>query len=70
MPRKSFTTFYKAFLRPLVDYGDVIYDQPQNESFCEKLEPVQYKAALATTGAINDTSRNKIYQELRLESLL
>ena len=70
MQRKSFTTFYKAFLRPLVDYGDIIYDKPQNESFCEKLESVQYKAALATTGAIYDTSRDKIYQEIRLESLL
>ena len=56
LPRKSFTTFYKAFLRPLVDYGEIIYDQPQNESFCEKLEPVQYKAALAIAVAIQDTS--------------
>ena len=70
MQRKSFTTFYKAFLRPLVDYGDIIYDEPQNESFCEKLESVQYKAALATTDAIHDTSCDKIYQELRLGSLL
>ena len=37
--------------------------------FCEKLESVQYKAALATTGAIQGTSRDKIYQELGLESL-
>ena len=51
MPRKSLITIYKAFLRPLIDYGDIIYDQPQNESFCEKLESVQYKAALAITGA-------------------
>ena len=70
MPRKSVTTFYKAFLRPLVDYGDIIYDQHQKESFCEKVEPVQYKAELATTGAIHDTSRDTIYPELRLESLL
>ena len=61
--------FYKALLRPLVDYGDIIYDQPQNESFSEKLELVQYKAPLAITGAIHGTSRDKIYQELRLESL-
>ena len=61
--------FYKALLRLLVDYGDIIYDQPKNESFCEKLESVQYKAALAITGAIHGTSREKIYQELRLESL-
>ena len=37
--------------------------------FCEKLESVQYKAALATTGAIQGTCRDKIYQELGLESL-
>ena len=69
LPRKSLVTIYKAFLRPLIDYGDIIYDQPQNESFCEKLESVQYKAALAITGAIQGTSREKIYQELGLESL-
>ena len=69
LPRKSLMTIYKAFLRPLIDYGDIIYDQPQNESFCEKLESVQYKAALAITGAIQGTSREKIYQELGLESL-
>ena len=69
MPRKSLITIYKAFLRPLIDYGDIIYDQPQNESFCEKLETVQYKIALAITGAIQGSSRGKIYQELGLESL-
>ena len=56
LPRKSLITIYKAFLRPLIDYGDIIYDQPQNESFCEKLESVQYKAALAMTGAMQGTS--------------
>ena len=52
LPRKSLLTVCKAFLRPLIDYGDIIYDQPQNESFCDKIEYVQYKAALAITGAI------------------
>ena len=56
-------------MRPLIDYGDIIYGQPQNESFCEKLESVQYKAALAITGTIQGTSREKIYLELGLESL-
>ena len=32
LPRKSLITIYKPFLRPLIDYGDIIYDQPQNES--------------------------------------
>ena len=43
--------------------------QPQNESFCEKLESVQYKAVLAITETIQGTSREKICQELGLESL-
>ena len=33
-------TIYKAFLRTQIDYGDIIYDSPSNESFCEKLEPI------------------------------
>ena len=56
-------------MRPLTDYGDIIYDQPQSESFCEKLESIQYKVALAITGAIKGSSREKIYQELGFESL-
>ena len=55
-PRKLLITIYKALLRPLLDYGDIIYDQPQNESVCGKLESVQYKIALAITDAIQGTS--------------
>ena len=69
LPRKSLITIYKAFLRLLIDYGDIIYDHPQDDPFSEKLESIQYKAALAITGAIQGTSRDKIYQELGLESL-
>ena len=60
---------YKALLSPLIDSGDIIYDQPQHESFCNKIESVQYKAARAITGAIQGTSREEIYQELGLEPL-
>ena len=67
LSRKSLITIYKALLRPLLDYGDIIYDQPHNESVCEKLEPVQYKVVLAITGAIQGTSGEKIYQELGIE---
>ena len=38
-------------------------------SFCEKLESVQYEAALAIIGAVRGTSGNKIYEELGIESL-
>ena len=67
--RKSLLTIYKVFLRPLIDYGNIIYDQPHSSSFCEKLESAQYKATLEITGAIQGTSREKIFQELGLESL-
>ena len=69
LPRNSLITIYKVFLRPLIDYIDIIYDQPNDDSFCEKLESIQYKAALAITGAIQGTSRDRIYAELGLESL-
>ena len=62
-------TIYKSFVRPHLDYGDIIYDQPQNESFCNKLESIQYNAALAITGAIRGTSKTKLYKELGLEFL-
>ena len=52
LPRKALLTLYKSFVRPHLDYGDIIYDQPNNESFCNKLETVQYNAALAITGSI------------------
>ena len=69
LPRSSLLTIYKSFVRPHLDYGDVIYDQPNNESFSHKIESVQYNAALAITGAIRGTSREKLYKELGLESL-
>ena len=69
LTQKSLLTLYKAFLKPLIDYGDIIYDQPQNESFSNEIESVQYKAALAISGAIQGTSYDKLNQELVLESL-
>ena len=59
LQRKSLLTIYLAYLRPRIDYGDIICDQSSSESFCEKLESVQYKAALAITVAIQGTSREK-----------
>ena len=69
LTRKSLLTIYKVFLRPHINYGNVIYDQSSNESFCKKLGSVQYKAALAITGAIQGTSIEKSFMELGLESL-
>ena len=61
LPRRSLVAVYKACLRPHIDYGDVIYDQLSNESFCEKLESILYKAPLAITGATQGTYEKKFY---------
>ena len=69
LPRQVLITIYKAFVRPHLDYGDIIYDQAYNASFHQKLEKIQYNACIAITGVIRGTSKEKIYQELGLESL-
>ena len=69
LPRSSLLTIYKSFVRPHLDYGDVIYDQPNNTTLSDKIESVLYNAALAITGAIRGTSKEKLCQELVLESL-
>ena len=69
LPRESLITIYKSFVRPHIDYSDITYDQPNNDSFSKMIERVQYNAALAITGAIKGTSQLKIYKELGFESL-
>ena len=67
--RGPLLTICKSFIRPHLDYGDVIYDQHYNNSFHQKLESVQYNAALAITGAIRGSSKKIFYHELGSESL-
>ena len=31
-PQHPIITIYKSFVRPHLDYGDITYDQPNNES--------------------------------------
>ena len=69
LPRASLINIYKAFVRPHLDYGDIIYDNSSNATFSQMIESVQYNAALAIKGAICGSSREKLYQELGFESL-
>ena len=68
LPRKPLITIYKSFIRPHLDCWNVTYDQPTNESFCTKIERIQYNATRVITGAIRRTSQIKLYKELGLES--
>ena len=61
LPRPSLLQIYKSFVRPQLDYGDIIYDKAFIGSFQKNLESIQYNAALVITGTIRGTSREKIY---------
>ena len=69
LPHISIITIYKWFIRPLLDYEDILYDQAYKKLFHQKLQSMQYNGALAITGAIKGTSKEKLYQELGLRSL-
>ena len=69
LPSHALITIYKSFIRPYLDYGDILYGKVFNASFHQKIESVQYNACLAITGAIRGSSREKNYQKLGLVSL-
>ena len=79
LPMHTLNELYKLYVRPHLDYGDVIYHIPAKvcdfsgnvtlPSLMEKLESVQYSAARAITGTWRGTSREKLYTELGWESL-
>ena len=64
LPRASMITIYKSFLRLDLDYGDIIYDQPYNNSFCLKVESIQCNATIAITDAIRRAAREHFDLEL------
>ena len=59
LPRQALVTIYKAFVRPHLDYGDVLYYQALNNSFHAKIESIQYNACLAITGTIRVRQEKK-----------
>ena len=64
LPTPSLITIYKVFIRPHLDYGDVIFDQAFNNSSYQRSESIQYSAILVITGAIRGTSKEKLYEKL------
>ena len=69
IPRHFLITFYKSFIRSQLEYADVMYDRPSIATFSDRLESIQYNSALAITGAVRGTSKEKLYKELGLEYL-
>ena len=57
LSRDALLTIFKAYVRPGLDYADIIYDYSGNATLSSKLESVQYNACLAITGCFRGTSR-------------
>ena len=69
LPCHSLITLYKSFIRPHLDYADIIYDQPNNLNLCNKIETCKYNGALAITNTIRGSSKEGLYLELGFEYL-
>ena len=81
LPLKTLNQMYKSLVRPHLDYCDIIYHIPQTvhsqsvgggitlNCQMERVEQIQYQAALAVTGAWQGTDRIKLYEELGWETL-
>ena len=79
LPLKSRDQIYKMFVRPHLDFCDIIYHIPTISNDFDSsltlnyhmslLESTQYQAALAVSGTWKGTSTTKIYEELGWESL-
>ena len=46
MPHDSLTTIYKSFIRPHLNYADVIFDKPSNATFSYRIESAKYNVAI------------------------
>ena len=68
-PKECVTHYMQIVHRSHLDYGEILYDKRENENFQNKLEKGQYRACIATTGAMQGTSSQKLYNKLGLHSL-
>ena len=60
LQRSPLYAIYKSFIRPNLDYEDIMYDQICSFTFHQKLESIQYNAALSKAGVIRGTSKDKL----------
>lgn len=66
--RKSLEKLYFGFIRPILEYGNVVWDNCTKQE-SDLIESVQYEAARIVTGMRKGTSRSKLYSELGWDSL-
>lgn len=68
LPRKTLETLYKSLVRPILEYGDVVFDD-SSIGLSQKIESIQLDAARTCTGALLSTNRESLFQELGWNTL-
>jgi hypothetical protein len=68
LDRKTLEKIYFTFVRPLLEYGDVIWDN-MSMSLNQKIENVQLEVSRIVTGGTRLVSLNNLYMNTGLEKL-
>ena len=68
MDRSSLIQIYLSFIRPVLEYGDVVWDNCSQQN-SDLLESVQIEAARIITGLRRNSSKSNLYTELGIEPL-
>ena len=66
--RKSLETIYLSFIRPILEYGDTIWDNCTQYEKAE-LDKIQNEAARIVTGTTKLVSIENLYEETKWETL-
>ena len=83
VPRNTLEMVYKLYIRPHLDYADIIFHIPykNNPAFLSdsdteplnnlmrQIESIQYDAALSASGAWRGSPKKELYENLCWESL-
>jgi hypothetical protein len=70
LDRKTLETLYKSFIRPIMEYADILWHIPaDNRHILDILEKVQMEAARIVTGATKRCPTANLYCEVAWETL-
>ena len=69
LSRKSLQIIFFSFIRPLLEYADVVLDNCTQYEANEKLEKIQHEAARIVSGATKLVSIDKLLKEVGCDTL-
>ena len=68
LPRKTLENLFKSLVRPILEYGDVVFDD-NSVALSQRIEAIQFDAARTCTGSLISTNRNSLLHELGWNTL-